>query len=73
MENGFRVKLDDKNETLGNKIRLAQKEKVPYALVLGQKEIEAGTVAVRDRAGKQEVMSLDAFLAKALKEIKERA
>jgi len=73
IQNGFRVKLDDKNETLGNKIRLAQKEKVPYALVLGQKEIEAGTVAVRDRAGKQEVMPLDAFIAKALKEVKERA
>ncbi|MFA6064744.1 MAG: threonine--tRNA ligase [archaeon] len=73
LDNEIRVKLDEGNETLGNKIRLAQKEKVPYALVLGQKEIEAGTVAVRDRAGKQEVMLLDAFIAKALKEIKEKA
>ncbi|MFA6398835.1 MAG: threonine--tRNA ligase [archaeon] len=73
LDNEIRVKLDEGNETLGNKIRLAQKEKVSYALVLGQKEIEAGTVAVRDRAGKQEVMLLDAFIAKALKEIKEKA
>jgi len=68
-----RVKLDDRNETLGYRIREAQKEKVPYALIVGAKEAEAGTVAVRPRNGNQEVMPLEKFIEKALKEIKEKA
>ena len=52
----------------GKKIREAQLEKVPYMLVVGDKEAESGQVAVRTRAGgDQGVMALDAFLA-ALKE-----
>ena len=50
------------------KIRQAQLEKVPYMLVLGDKEVENGTVAVRDRDGKTTVMSLDDFIAKASEE-----
>ncbi|MFA5125565.1 MAG: threonine--tRNA ligase [archaeon] len=68
-----RVKLDDRNETLGYRIREAQKEKIPYALIVGAKEAEAGTVAVRPRNGNQEVMLLEKFIEKALKEIKEKA
>jgi len=72
-ESGLRVKLDERNETLGNKIRVAQKEKIPYALILGAKEVEANNIALRDRSGKQEVMTLEEFLEKTLKEIKEKA
>jgi threonyl-tRNA synthetase len=47
---GFRVHLDDRNEKLPAKIRDAQLQKIPYMLVLGPKESEAGTVSVRHRA-----------------------
>ncbi len=46
---GFRVHLDDRNEKLPAKIRDAQMQKIPYMLVVGQKEAEAGTVSVRHR------------------------
>ena len=46
---GIRCEIDDRNEKVGYKIRQAQLEKVPYMLVLGDKEIEAGMVAVRSR------------------------
>ena len=48
-EAGLRVELDDRNEKIGYKIREAQLQKVPYMLVLGDKEKEAGTVGVRSR------------------------
>ena len=65
---GFRGETDRRNEKIGKKIREAQLEKVPYMLVVGDKEAESGQVAVRTRAGgDQGVMALDAFLA-ALKE-----
>jgi threonyl-tRNA synthetase len=69
----IRVKLDERNETLGYRIREAQKEKTPYALIVGAKEQEAGTVAVRPRNGNQEIMLIEKFIEKALKEIKEKA
>jgi threonyl-tRNA synthetase len=47
---GFRVHLDDRNEKLQAKIRDAQLQKIPYMLILGGKEAEAGTVSVRHRA-----------------------
>jgi threonyl-tRNA synthetase len=50
---GFRVSIDDRSETVNQKIRQAQVEKVPCMLVIGDKEIEAGTVAVRLRTGEQ--------------------
>ena len=60
---GFRVELDDRNEKIGFKIREAQLEKIPYMLVLGDKEVESGKIAVRYRSkgdigtlSKQEVM-----------------
>jgi threonyl-tRNA synthetase len=72
---GVRAELDDRSETIGYKIREArQVDRVPYMLVLGEKEIEAGTVAVRDRAtDKTTVMSMDEFEAKILDEIRTRA
>lgn len=48
---GLRVRVDLDNETLGNKIRKEQMQKTPYMLVIGDKELETGTVAVRNRAG----------------------
>jgi threonyl-tRNA synthetase len=47
---GFRVHLDDRNEKLQAKIRDAQMQKIPYMLVVGGKEAEAGTVSVRHRS-----------------------
>jgi threonyl-tRNA synthetase len=51
---GGRVEVDDSDNRMQNKIRLAQEQKVPYMLVLGDREIEARTVAIRNRAGGQE-------------------
>jgi threonyl-tRNA synthetase len=48
---GWRVELDGRNEKLGYKIREAQLAKIPYAIVIGDKEVEAGTVAPRRRGG----------------------
>lgn len=61
---GFRAEVDDRNEKIGKKIREGQIEKVPYMLVVGDKEAEAGQVAVRHRAeGDLGVMSADKFSA----------
>ncbi len=62
-EAGVRVSVDDRNEKIGYKIREAQMEKVPYMLVLGDKEMEAGQVAVRRRDGEQSVVNADEFIA----------
>ena len=62
-EVGIRVSVDDRNEKIGYKIREAQMEKVPYMLVLGDKEMENGQVAVRRRDGEQSVVSADEFIA----------
>ena len=71
---GVRVELDDRNEKIGYKIRSARQiDRVPYMLILGEKEITDNTVSVRDRATDQtETMSLEAFMAKLDKEVKER-
>ena len=59
---GFRVEVDGRNEKIGKKIREAQLEKVPYMLVVGDRDMEAGTVSVRHRSeGDLGAMSLDAF------------
>ena len=69
-EAGIRVELDTRSEKIGYKIREAQQEKIPYMLVVGQKEEEDGTVAVRSRAaGDEGTKSLDAFIADIQKEI----
>jgi threonyl-tRNA synthetase len=51
---GIRVEVDDSGSRMQNKIRLAQEQKVPYMLVLGDREIEARTAAPRSRAGEQQ-------------------
>ena len=70
---GIRVEVDDRNEKIGKKIREAQLEKVPYMLVVGDKEAETGDVAVRNRHGEQTVMSFDAFAAKLHEEVDTKA
>jgi len=71
---GFRVTLDEHSDKLGAKIRRAEVEKVPYALVVGAKEAEARSVAVRSRArGDDGVMPFDAFLARLRTEVQSRA
>ena len=70
---GVRVEVDDRNETIGKKIRNAQLEKLPYMLVIGDNEMNEGTVAVRSRKdGDKGVVSVDAFKADILAEIAEK-
>lgn len=70
---GYRVETDHRSEKIGFKIRQAQLEKVPYMLVVGDKEAETGGVAVRNRHGGQTVMSFDAFAAKLRDEVDSKA
>jgi threonyl-tRNA synthetase len=63
---GFRAKLDDRSEKIGAKIRDAQMQKVPFMLVLGDREAAEKTVAVRSRRGGDEgALSLETFLERA--------
>jgi threonyl-tRNA synthetase len=67
---GFRVSCDDRNEKMGYRIREAQLEKIPYMLIIGDKEVESGTVSVRARNGEDVgSMSLDAFISMATEEV----
>ncbi|MBE5816749.1 MAG: threonine--tRNA ligase [Clostridiales bacterium] len=67
---GMRVELDERNEKIGFKIREAQVEKVPYMLVIGDKEMEENVIAVRSRAdGKTTVMSLEQLIEKLKHEV----
>ena len=71
---GFRVDADFRNEKIGYKIREAQLQKIPYMLVLGDKETESGLVTVRKRAeGDIGTMELDAFIAKLTEEKMQKA
>ena len=72
-ENGFRVEVDHRNEKIGKKIREAQLEKVPYMLVVGDRDLENGTVSPRHRAaGDLGAMSFDAFEAMLKKVVDEK-
>ena len=67
---GIRVELDDRQEKIGYKIREAQLQKIPYMLILGEKEVEAGNVGVRSRKdGDIGAMEIDEFVEKLKKEI----
>jgi threonyl-tRNA synthetase len=73
-EAGIRVELDDRNETLNYRIRDAETSKVPYMAVIGRREAEAGTVAVRVRGEgkKQEILTRDDFVRRVLDENRTR-
>ncbi len=72
---GLRAHLDDRHDTLNYRIRDAELGKVPYMAIVGQREAEGGTVAVRRRGdgNKQEVISVDEFAARLQQEVKSRA
>lgn len=68
--NGIRVFVDDRAEKIGLKIREAQLKKIPYSIIIGQKEAETGTVSVRKRyEGDKGTVSIDDFKAKIIDEI----
>ncbi len=69
-EEGFRVEVDARNEKTGFKVREAELQKIPYMLVVGDRDMQNGTVSVRKRsAGDQGAVSLDAFIARLKEEL----
>jgi threonyl-tRNA synthetase len=72
---GLRVHVDDRTETLNYRIREGELQKVPYMAVIGQREAESDSLALRVRGvgKKQEVMAVDAFLSRVLNEVQSRA
>ena len=72
---GIRAHLDDRSETLNYRIREAETMKTTYMAVIGKREAEAGTLAVRERGQgkKQEVVSVEAFIGRVQNEIRTRA
>ncbi len=71
---GIRVEIDDRNEKIGYKIREAGSRKIPYSLIIGDKEAEAGTVSVRKRAaGDIGTFTLERFKESALADINSKA
>ncbi len=73
-ENNIRVEIDERSESIGKKIREAEMEKVPYMLIVGEKEAEAKSVAVRGRNQKDlGAMELDRFIKQIQEEISKRS
>ena len=72
---GIRSSVDDRSETLNYRVRDGEIMKVPYMAVVGKREVENGTVAVRVRGTgkKQEIMPVDAFVERVLRQIRERS
>ena len=71
---GIRVVCDDRDEKIGYKIREARGvDRVPYMLILGEKEVEAGNISVRDRSNETVPMTVDEFIAKVVEETRTRA
>jgi len=72
---GLRVAVDDSHETLNYRIRAGEVEKVPYMAVVGQREAESDSLALRVRGSgkKQEVLTVDAFLERVTGEVRTRA
>ena len=70
---GIRVKVDDRDEKIGYKIREARSlDRIPYMLILGEQEVEAGNISVRDRSNETHTAELDEFIAQVVKENAER-
>ena len=73
-ELGFRTEVDERNEKIGKKIREATLEKVPFMLVVGDRDMENGTVSPRRRSGEDlGAMSMDQFAALLGDEVKSKA
>ena len=73
LDSDIRAESDLRNEKIGYKIREARMERIPYMLIIGDKELENGTVAVRSRKGDLGTMGLNEFKTMLLKEIKDKA
>ena len=73
LENNIRVEINDDNESIGKKIREAEKQKIPYMLVVGEKEAESNSVAVRPRGSRDiKTIKVEKFIEKIKKEIDEK-
>ncbi|WP_448378785.1 threonine--tRNA ligase [Fervidobacterium sp.] len=73
-KNGIRVELDDRNETLGYRIRENQMRKVPYMIIVGEKEKEAGKISVRTRDGRDiHDVEVEEFITKITREINSKS
>ena len=73
LERNIRVEINDKAESLGKRISETEKQKIPYILVVGEKEMKDGTVNVRTHGEKQQnVFSVDEFVEKVEKEVNEK-
>ena len=72
MKEGIRSEIDEREDTIGSKIRDAQLMKVPYMLAVGKNEIESGRLNVRDRKGKLVMMNIDEFIKQVKTMIKEK-
>ena len=72
-EAGVRLEIKNENETLGKKIREAEMQKIPYLLIIGDKEVQAKTVAVRERTkGDSGILNINDFLVKISGDIKNK-
>ena len=73
-ENDIRTEFDDSNETLGKKIRQGKMEKVPYMLVIGDKEVEERKVTIENRdKGNQGTLEIDELIVKLKNEITKKS
>ena len=70
---GIRAQVDQSGESLGKKVRLAKTDKIPYVLVIGDKEIESGLLALETKDGKKEAVNLDTMIDNLKKEISVRS
>jgi len=71
VENGFRVEVDDSDDTIGKKIREAEMQKIPYIIVVGDKEMNSNELAIRIRGQKEiENIDIDTFIEKIKKELR---
>ncbi|HPN96491.1 MAG TPA: threonine--tRNA ligase [Candidatus Moranbacteria bacterium] len=74
LEKDIRVSISDESESLGKRIREAEKQKIPYMIVVGEKEEKDGSVAVRTRGQKeQETLKIDEFIKKIIEKIKNKS
>ena len=72
---GLRVRVDDSSQTLNYRVREGEVAKVPYMAVVGQRELEADSIALRIRGAgkKQEIITVEAFQARVLEQVRTRA
>ena len=69
----IRASIDDRNETIGKRIRESEMKRVPYIVIVGEKEMAEGTVSVRKQGGQDEgAMSVDDFIAMLGREVAEQ-